>query len=250
MKVREKYRKKRKRKIILTTLLILCLLAVIIWLLLWKFFVVKDVEVEGNVLYTDDKIESLVLDDEYSWSTIYVIMKFRFRKMEDLPFVDSIEVSMKDQDTLSVTVYEKGMIGYLYVPSIDRNAYFDKDGFVIETSEDVIEGIPRIEGLTADEIVLQEKLDFNNSSALRILLSVTQSLKKYDILPGTIVFGDSNEVLLKYEDIVVELGTDSDMTEKIVRVASIMPKLEGMKGTLHVENWSENSTDIIFEKSE
>ena len=40
----------------------------------------------------------------------------------------------------------KGVLGYVYIPSLGKNAYFDKDGFVVELSGQVIEGRSRLRG--------------------------------------------------------------------------------------------------------
>ena len=55
-----------------------------------------------------------------------------------------MEIELKDPRTLNIKVYEKGMLGYLYIPAISENAYFDKDGFVVETSSDVISNVPKV----------------------------------------------------------------------------------------------------------
>ena len=66
--IREERRKKRRRKHILigflTTLLILALAAHIVI----KVFTVKNVEVEGNKLYSDEQIKEWVFNDDYSWN--------------------------------------------------------------------------------------------------------------------------------------------------------------------------------------
>lgn len=69
------------------------------------------------------------------------------------------------------------MLGYLYINSIGQNAYFDKDGFVVETSTEVIDGVPKITGISCEEVVLYEKLQLENSDILRDLLNLTQTLK-------------------------------------------------------------------------
>ena len=85
-------------------------------------------EVEGNELYDAKVIEKVVLNDDYSWNSLYVYLKYRFVSTRDVPFVDTMEITLKDPQTLHIKVYEKGMMGYLYISSIDENAYFDKDG--------------------------------------------------------------------------------------------------------------------------
>ena len=53
----------------------------------------------------------------------------------------------------------------------------------METSSDEIEDVPKITGVTCDEVVLYEKLPLDQPDVLNNLLSLTQILKKYDLLP-------------------------------------------------------------------
>ena len=41
---------------------------------------VTDVEIEGNELYDDESIREWVQNDRYSWNTLYVYFKYRFKK--------------------------------------------------------------------------------------------------------------------------------------------------------------------------
>ena len=250
--IREERRKKRRRKHILigflTTLLILALAALIVI----KVFTVKNVEVEGNKLYSDEQIKEWVLNDDYSWNTLYVYFKYRFFDTQEVPFIDTMEVSVKSPHTLHVEVYEKGLLGYLYMDSLGQNVYFDKDGFVVEMSTDVIEGVPQITGLTChfwtDSFQDQSGITAQ-PVAQEDLLAVTQTLKKYNLVPDTINYDDQGNVTLQYGTITVNLGQATSLTEKVVRMEKIMPNLEGLTGILHLEDWTEDTTDITFEKT-
>lgn len=247
--LRERRRKQKKRKRILIALLVFLLLAASAALIIWKVFTVESVEVKGNEHYSAEQIEKFVLNDEYSWNTLYVFLKYRFLETDEIPFVDTMEISLKNPHTLEVSVYEKGILGYLYISSIDQNAYFDKDGFVVETSKELIADIPQVEGLDCDKVVLYEKLPLENEKILKSLLTATQSLKKNEVVPEKIQFEASGEITLTYGDVTVMLGSSTDLTQKILRLPHILPQLSGKKGTLHVENWTENTTDIIFHES-
>ena len=72
--------------------LIFVLLLALAALVVWKVFTVENVEVEGNELYSSGQIEQLVLNDEYSWNSLYVLLKYRFVDMGEVPFVDTMEV--------------------------------------------------------------------------------------------------------------------------------------------------------------
>ena len=252
--MRESVRKRRKRKkigrMILTAILIIAMLAGLCAILIWKVFVVKSVSVKGNEIYTDKQIEDWVLDKEYSWNSLYVYFENKCNKTEEIPFVDSLRIRLKSPQKLEITVVEKGILGYLYVPSLGKNAYFDKDGFVVELSSQVIDGVTKINGLSVESAELYKKLSIgDNSKLLRTLLNVTQLLKKYDRVPEMIYIKDGN-VYLIYGQIQVNLGGGTDLNEKILRMDQILPQLDGMSGTLHVETWSENNTDIYFRNGE
>ena len=246
--IRDERRKKRRRKRILITFLVICLLLGTSALVVVKVFRVNKVEVTGNKLYADEQIEEWVLNDEYSWNSLYVYLKYRFFDTREVPFIDTMEVGLKIPQTITIQVYEKGLLGYLYMDSIGQNVYFDKDGFVVETSSETIEGIPRITGLTCNQVVLYEKLDLEDKKSLKTLLSVTQTLKKYSLVPDSIDYGENGDIGLTYGTITVNLGTTDNLTEKVKRLEKNMPKLEGLSGTLHLEEWTEETTDITFEK--
>ena len=40
------------------------------------------------------------------------------------------------------------------------------------------------------------------------------------------------------------------LTKKIERLSAIMPAIDKMSGTLHLESWTEESTNIVFDKEE
>lgn len=248
--MREKREKKRKWKIRLAVILVILSLLAIGALVVVKVFTVEKVEITGNAHCSDETIKEWVLKDEYSWNSLYVYFKNKFVEPEDIPFVDTMEVSLKSPHVLEIKVYEKGLLGCVYMESLGQNAYFDKDGLVVEMSSDVIEDVPRVTGLDVEEIVLYEKLPIKGKSVLKNLLSLTQSLKKYELVPESIHYGEEGTYTISYGDITVLLGQAQHLNEKILRLSYIMPQLEGQKGTLHLEGWTEDTTDISFQKAE
>lgn len=248
--IKEERRRKKRRKIGLYILLILILLIAAGVFIVMNVFTVENVVVEGNELYSSTQIENMVLNDEYSWNSLYVDMKYRFVDIGEVPFVDTMEVSLDNPHTVHIKVYEKGMLGYLYINSIGQNAYFDKDGFVVETSTEVIDGVPKITGISCEEVVLYEKLQLENSDILRDLLNLTQTLKKYNLLPDEIQYDSNMEPVLYYGTIQVKIGSEDNLSQKVVRLSIILPQLDGLSGTLHLETWTPETTDIIWDRAE
>ena len=241
---------RKRRKIGLYILLILILLIAAGVFIVMNVFTVENVVVEGNELYSSTQIENMVLNDEYSWNSLYVDLKYRFVDIGEVPFVDTMEVSLDNPHTVHIKVYEKGMLGYLYINSIGQNAYFDKDGFVVETSTEVIDGVPKITGISCEEVVLYEKLQLENSDILRDLLNLTQTLKKYNLLPDEIQYDSNMEPVLYYGTIQVKIGSEDNLSQKVVRLSIILPQLDGLSGTLHLETWTPETTDIIWDRAE
>ena len=248
--IKEERRRKKRRKIGLYILLILILLIASGVFIVMNVFTVENVVVEGNELYSSTQIENMVLNDEYSWNSLYVDLKYRFVDIGEVPFVDTMEVSLDNPHTVHIKVYEKGMLGYLYINSIGQNAYFDKDGFVVETSTEVIDGVPKITGISCEEVVLYEKLQLENSDILRDLLNLTQTLKKYNLLPDEIQYDSNMEPVLYYGTIQVKIGSEDNLSQKVVRLSIILPQLDGLSGTLHLETWTPATTDIIWDRAE
>lgn len=248
--IKEDRRKKKRTKIKLYIFLAVLLILAILAFIVVNVFTVEKVVVEGNALYSNQQIEEMILNDEYSWNSLYVNLKYQFTEVGEIPFVDEMEISLDNPHTVHVKVYEKGILGYLYIPILGQNAYFDKDGFVVETSKEIIPDVPKVTGVKCNEVILYEQLTLENPEVLRELLNLTQTLKKYNLLPEEIRFDSSKGAVLTYDRIKVVVGSDDNLSQKIIRLSYILPQINGMSGTLHLETWTEENTDIIFDKDE
>lgn len=248
--IKEERRRRKRRKIQLYIFLTVTLFIALAAYIVVEVFTVERVEVEGNEWYSAVQIEEMVLNDEYSWNSLYVTLKYRLVDIGEVPFVDAMEVSLDNPHTVRIKVYEKGILGYLYIPILGQNAYFDKDGFVVETSTNIIPGVPKVTGVNCSEVVLYEKLPLEDESILRLLLNLTQTLKKYELEPDEIAFDDKEGAIVYYGNISVIVGEEENLSQKIIRLSHILPQLDGLSGTLHLENWTEETTDIVFDKEE
>lgn len=248
--IKEQRKKKKRRKIGAVVFLVFVLLVAIAVFVVMNVFTVESVVVEGNELYSSEQIQNMVLNDEYSWNSLYVELKYRFIDVGDVPFVDAMEVSLDNPHTVRIAVYEKGILGSFYIDTLGQYAYFDKDGFVVETSSEVIAGVPKITGVSCDTVVLYEKLPLENENVLKKLLNLTQTLKKYNLEPEEIHYDSILEPVLTYGNIEVEVGSDDYLTQKIVRLSAIIPQLSGLSGILHLDSWTPDTTDIVFDRAD
>lgn len=144
-------------------------------------------------------------------------------------------------------MYEKNIVGYVHY--LGKNVYFDKDGIVVESSDQEIEGVPLIKGLTFDRLTMHQALNVKDASIFGTILNITQLLDKYGLKPDEIRFGNNLELYLSMKDVTVNLGTGDHLDEKISRLKKLEPDLEDKSGTLHMENYTDESTHISLEAS-
>lgn len=210
-------------------------------------FRVKNIMVEGNVHYTQEEITDLVLTDELSYNSLYLSFKYRNRQIKDIPFIETMSVSVVSPDTIKIIVYEKTVAGYVEYQG--RFMYFDRDGIVVESSDTRTMGVPQVTGIQFDHVVLYEPLPVEDPSIFMQILSITQVLSKYDISTDKIYFNENNEITLYFGQVRARLGSD-DLEEKVMRLQYILPHLEEERGVLEMENYTDESQNITFTRDE
>ena len=219
------------------------LLIVFSVLLAVGIFKVEEVEVTGNSYYSKSEITELVMGEHKN--SLYLVFLYDYLDGKDIPFVDSVEVTMESPSRIKIRVYEKTMIGY--VEYMGSNLYFDKDGTVVESSNAILEGIPCIKGLKFDTLTLYQPLNVANTEVFEVLLSMTQMMKKYELNPDAITLkNDSTEIVLTFADVKINLGSGENMDEKASRIKTLLPDLADKSGTLHMEEYTNESTNISF----
>lgn len=236
--------KKRRFKRILLAAAVLALISVLL-LSVAGVFKIREVTVTGNDYYTKEQIVDFVMEDGYKRNTLYLYLRYKYLKHPEIPFVDTFEVTIDSIHSVRIRVYEKSIVGY--VQYLGKNVYFDKDGIVVESSDALMEGVPMISGLSFDQLTMYQALNVKDPEIFNTILSITQLLTKYDLDPDEIRFGSTNELYLQMKDVRVALGTGDHLDEKIARLKQLEPDLEDKSGTLHMENYTDESTHISLE---
>ena len=229
--------------VLIASIVIVCLAAAA--LVVVSVFRVQNVLVEGNVHYTSEEIEAMVLTDRLSYNSLYLSLKYRNKEIRDIPFIETMSVRVDSPESITIHVYEKSVAGY--VEYMGRYMYFDRDGIVVESSETRTEGIPQVTGIRFDHVVLYEALPVKNTDIFQEILSITQMLSKHQITTDKIYFNESNEITLYFDNIRAKLGKDN-LEEKVMRLEQILPNLSGESGVLDLQNYSEDRKNVTFQK--
>lgn len=210
-------------------------------------FRVRQVTVTGNAYYTKEEVVDLLLDEGSLQNTLLVYLRYKYQEHPEIPFIDDFEVTMDSWQSLKIRVYEKNMVGY--VRYLGQDVYFDKDGIVVESSTQELEGIPQISGVTFDSLAIHQPLSVEDPTIFDTILSITKLLTKYDLDPDEIRFGAGGELFLQLGDVKVALGTGENLDEKISRLKQLEGDLKEKSGTLHMENYTDETTHISLESA-
>ena len=243
------WKKETKTKTVKKLIVVLVALAVlfILGLSFAGVFRVRQVTVTGNAYYTKEEVVDLLLDEGSLQNTLLVYLRYKYQEHPEIPFIDDFEVTMDSWQSLKIRVYEKNMVGY--VRYLGKDVYFDKDGIVVESSTQELEGIPQISGVTFDSLAIHQPLSVEDPTIFDTILSITKLLTKYDLDPDEIRFGAGGELFLQLGDVKVALGTGENLDEKISRLKQLEGDLKDKSGTLHMENYTDETTHISLESA-
>lgn len=234
--------------IVLAVLLIMCGAALYTYNYLLTAYRVDEVYVEGNVHYTADEIKEFVMNGKYGDNSLYLSYRYKGKEITDIPFVETISVSILSKNSIKISVYEKALAGF--VEYLGKNIYFDKDGIVVEVSEVRTKGIPQVVGIDFDYIVLHEKLPVKDEELFMRVLNITKLCSKYGVDAQKMLFSKFGDITLYIDRIAISLGKEKDIDIKIMNLPPILTHLVGKSGTLRMEDYDESTKRVSFENEE
>lgn len=210
-----------------------------------KTYTIQTVYVEGNVHYTEEEIKAIVMKGPLGDNSLYLSLKYKNKGIEGIPFVDVVDVDILSPDTVKIIVYEKSLTGC--VRYLDTYIYFDRDGYVVESSSIKTVGVPQIMGLQFDYMVTGEKLPVGNEEIFNSILNITQMLQKYELASDKIYFNKSGEITLYFEQVKVSLGNEpAALEDKLMILPGRLSNLEGKSGTLQMQTYDADSGKYVF----
>ena len=217
-----------KRKIIVLASILSVIL--IISLIVIANMQIQSVVVEGNEQCTTQEIKDKILGKGIGNNVAIVWFKRKIGRKVEIPFVEKYDIDILSMNKIKITIYEKKIVGY--VDYLGSYMYFDKDGIVVETSGEKIKGVPKVTGIDFDYIMLYEKLPVDNDQVFNLILTVTQTLQKYNLTVKKIYISESLEITVYKKNVKVYLGEEKDLSEKISTLSDMQNELKDFSGTL------------------
>ena len=238
----------QKIRIFVTALIIVLLLGGALFLV--EGFRIRNVRVEGSTHYTPNQIRDMIITDKFCENSLFLKYKLKFKGIDDIPFVEHMDVVIEDRSSIKIIVYEKAVAGY--VVYLENKMYFDKDGIVVESSKEDVPGIPEISGLDFDYVILHEPLPVDDPRIFKEILSLTQLLNKNELKADKIYFDYMGDITLYFGGIRVALGDGEYLEERVTHLAAILEEAKpmGFKGKLHMESFTAANPKTSFEIDE
>lgn len=243
--MREKRQKKKKNGILLKLkkILVFCLFIIIPMFVLLFISRLETVIVEGSNRYTSEELQKKVLTKKTDGNTILLYLRYKYGETDSIPFIERVDIEMENLNTVKMQVYEKVITGCIEYMS--GYMYFDKDGIIVESSDEKLDQVPFISGLSFNKMVLYEKLDTQKDEIFDVILNLTQLIKKYELDVKTIQFNADMEVTLYCGKIQVLLGKRNTYDEQIAELKNLLPMAPNKKLTLDMRNFTEGQDRII-----
>ncbi|MSS63031.1 cell division protein FtsQ/DivIB [Velocimicrobium porci] len=225
-----------------------CIILILFLILIAGFFLsfrAKNIIISGCDHYTQEEMKDMLFESLFDNNTILFYMKYRYIGLKDIPFVQKITVKREGRNGLKIKVYEKTLVAS--IKYMGEYVYFDKEGTVLESSQEPVGGIPNIVGLHSKGFVLYESLQVKEKDIFAQILDLSQLLQRYNLEINKIRFNDQKEVELECNGIRIYLGKKDFYDEQIAALSEILPKAvdQKLKGVIHMENYTSGSEVIL-----
>ena len=229
-------KKKRIKKIIKWMTLLLLTTGGIIFALVSPIFNINEIQVINNNQISTDTILSL--------SQLQIgqnIFKFNSNKVEKEiktnPYIEKVKIQRKFPSGIEITIEERQK--NYNVEFLNGYAYINNQGYILEISEQKLE-LPVIQGTLTeqDQFVAGNRLNTQDLEKLETVIQIMNICKNYklDEKVTSIDITDKNNYILYMEEDkkTIYLGDESNLSNKMLYVPTIMEENEGKEGTIYL----------------
>ncbi len=243
MRKQEKVYSRNSFLLHITKLLLFCVAILVPVFIVYVSCSLNTVIVEGNTHYTQEEAKSQILTKKTDGNTLLFYLRYKYGRRESIPFVADVDVKLVDKNTVKIRIYEKAVTGC--IKYMGGYMYFDKDGIIVESSNEKLPDIPYIEGLNFSGFVLYSKLEVEREELFGVILKLTQLIQKFELKVETIQFNEKSEVTLVSGNNKVLLGKRDTYDEQLAELKPILPKAEGKKIEIDMKEFTEENKKVI-----
>lgn len=205
-----------------------CLLLVLFLIIGFK---IEHVQVEGTEIYSSQEIEQSVFTRKFSDNELVFAVYQKIYGMNKLPFVEDIEVSYDNRNTVTLHVYDKTISGC--IKYMGQYVYFDKDGIVLQSLKERKEGVPIVTGIKFGDFTVGQPFTVEDDSLFTSIMNLSRLITHYNIEVKKIHV-KASDIIIYSGDIKILLRKKSMYDDELSVLSSILEtaKEKGLGGTI------------------
>lgn len=229
-------KKKKIKRIIKFFTLLLLIIGGVAFALVSPIFNIADIQVNNNEQISAETIISL--------SKLEIGQNiFRFNKSKTMkeiktnPYVENITIKRKIPNKVEIMVEERKRD--FNVEFLNGFAYINNQGYILEISEQKLD-LPVIQGISTEQeqIVEGNRLNVQDLEKLEIVIQIMNICKDYDLynkISSIDISNKTNYILyIEEEKKTVYLGDESNLTNKMLYLPTILNENKGKEGTIYL----------------
>lgn len=227
--------------------IILIFIMMILGITFSPIFKVSDVEVTGNKLYTKDEIVKMLNLNEGN-NIFYLLTKDIKQQLKKYKKIEDVKVDFIFPNKIRLNVIENPPLGY--VCQGNNYIYIDKNGVVIDISDNAPRDIPIITGLGVNEFELGKNINIEDNGIFEDLNDLIIVLKKHGLTKNKIVLDIANkfDIHIYINNIDVKFQTLDKIDEKVSKLAVVLNRMpEKNRGTIDLSTYKDK---IVFSPME
>ena len=185
-------------------------------------------EVINNERYTPQQIVDMLFATENEKRSLLTFLKeLVHTPHKELPMIQSYSIEFTGIDSVSVIVYENKLVGCIcYMGSY---MYFDRDGLIVESRTEPYEGIPVIDGIQFDQIVLYQKLSVTKEGIFDAVMNLTQLLSVHEIQADKITYDEYDMVTVTHRGCESLSGRQQQHGRQDIRAGGHAEQIRGFE---------------------
>jgi len=224
------------------------IIVVAIVLLIGGIYRTEKITIEGLNYYTEEEFLTKISGETARKNTLLFRLEQVRNGKSHIPYIESYDVTTVGKKEIRIRVYEKILVGCVKV--MGQYLYFDKDGYVTDSSEEQLSTVPLIKGLEFDRIMLYEKLKIQKDELYDVILNITKLVREYEIPARSITFNGKGEVELEAGTSTVALGRRAAYDIPLQKLADIYPAVSERNLQIDLSGYQGGTEDIIAKPKE
>lgn len=241
-------KKKRIKRIIKWTTLLLLIAGGIVFALVSPIFNISEINVSNNKQIPTETIISLSQlqtgENLFKFSTIKVANEIKTN-----PYVENIKIKRKIPNKVEIIIEERDRD--YNVEFLNGYAYINKQGYILEISEQKIE-LPVIQGISTDseQIVEGNRLNSQDLDRLEAVIQIMNICKNYELEQKVSSINVENRnnyiVYMETEKKSIYLGDENNLSNKMLYIPTILEENQGKEGDIYIDKDSVNKFKARF----